>query len=697
MRTKLLLNEGWKFHLGDIPHKKVTGKYPTYMHSKAKNGLGAAMASFYDGDFEDVRIPHDYVVSGEFDPLFNDTQGALERKTAWYRRHFNLPCQIDGKRFILVFDGAGKNSTVWCNGSLAGQNQSLYNAFYMDITPYLLDNTTNTISVKIENDDIEGWWYEGAGIYRDVWLIITDEISVDMWGTYVKPTLVEDENWKVDVETTVWNNSMQNIDAQVVQSIIDSENNIITSVKTEISARYSENLINQQLEIKSPKLWDLETPNLYNLKTEIYTNGKKIDDYDTSFGFRTLKYDNEKGFFLNGRSVKQRGLCYHQDHSNLGIALSVTNHKHRIKMMKEMGVNAYRSAHNPTAPGFLDLCDQNGIMVMEENRWFNWSEKTKKELITTLKCARNHPSVVIWSMGNEEPLQNTETGKRLAEELTKLINLYDDTRPSTLALNAGYFTDYAPAVTQVLGANYNAPLYKEMHEKHPSKPIIASETSLAAGNRGIYFESENHDIMNRGGYVDDYDLKRGLVVGSSCKETIKCMEENDFVGGTYMWTGEEYRGEAQWPKLFASSGATDSCGFMKDKAYLIKSLWTTQPMVHVFPHWSLQGKQGDTIQVVAYNNACQVELFVNGESAGRKQNERFNPPQWFVEYQPGCIEAVAYDETGKIIATDKSVTAGEAKTLVIENELEGVTNTGEDFAFFTLYLLEADCKMKLQH
>ncbi|MFI3206027.1 MAG: glycoside hydrolase family 2 TIM barrel-domain containing protein [Clostridia bacterium] len=686
MREKFLLNEGWKFHLGDIPHKEVIGKYPTYMHSKAKNGLGAAMASFYDGDFENVRIPHDYVLFGEPNEKFNPTQGSFERKTAWYRRHFKLPCQVDGKRFILLFDGAGKKTTVWCNGCPAGQNQSMYNPFYMDITPYLLDEVVNTISVKIENDDIEGWWYEGAGIYRDVWLIITDEISVDVWGTYVNPTYIADKKWSVPVETTVWNCSDIYSDIEIKQSVINAQGEIIAFVTDTAKVGYGENIVKQEMSISNPEIWDLDTPNLYNLKTEIILDGKIIDDYDTSFGFRTIRYDSETGFYLNGRSVKQRGLCYHQDHSNLGVAIPKSIYEYRILEMKEMGANAYRSAHNPTAPGLLDLCDKNGIMVMEENRWFNWSDKTQNELITTLKCGRNHPSVVIWSIGNEEPLQNTVTGGRLVKQLRRLVKAYDTSRPTTIALNGGYFDSNAAAESDVVGVNYNIHLYDKMHETHPNKAIIASETACAAGTRGIHFQEEN---LLGGSYANDYDIQR-RITSASCAGTIKGMEIHPYISGTYLWTGQEYRGETYWPKLMSSSGATDSCGFEKDKSYLLKALWKSSPIVHVFPHWTQPGREGKNVRVVVYNNADSVELVVNGESKGIKCCEKYDAPEWNVEYQPGYIEAIAYDKDGKIIARDKSVTASEPVKLVIESMKNGISNTGEDIAMFKISMLDKD-------
>ncbi|MFI3326218.1 MAG: glycoside hydrolase family 2 TIM barrel-domain containing protein [Clostridia bacterium] len=685
MREKYLLNEGWKFHLGDISEPIVIGHYPTAMHSKAKNGLGAAAASFYDKDFVDVRIPHDYVLEGEVNSKFNGSAGSYKRETAWYRRHFKLPCEIGGKRIIVNFDGAGKNSKVWCNGFFAGENKSIYNSFYIDITPYLLDDETNTISVRIENDEVEGWWYEGAGIYRDVWLTITDEIAVDMWGTYVNPKLLDNANWDVAIETTIWNNIANSANVLVKQTVYDANGDEVKSVSNKTTVEYGETLFNQNLTVNKPKLWDTENCNLYNLKTEIFCEDVKKDEYDTSFGFRTISYDADTGFYLNGKSIKQRGLCYHQDHANQGVAMSHSLYEFRIQNMKRMGVNAYRFAHNPSAPGVLDLCDQYGIMVMEENRWFNWSEKSQKELKTMLKCARNHPSVVIWSVGNEEPVQSTKTGGRLVDSLTKLVKKYDETRPVTVALNGGYFDSYSAESSEVVGVNYNVQLYDKMRIRHKTKPIVASETAACSGTRGIYFEPDG----SNSGYCSDFDRVFGFANAKSCADTIRGMEVNPFICGTYMWTGQDYRGEAAWPGLIASCGVTDACGFFKDKTYLVKALWNKEDMVHVFPHWSLQGHEGEKLTLYTYSNGDQVELVVNGKSLGIKDYHKYEPASWDVVYEPGYIEAIAY-RNGKIIAKDKSVTTSSATKMLIESQLDNITNTGEDIAIFKISLQDKD-------
>ncbi|MFI3326220.1 MAG: glycoside hydrolase family 2 TIM barrel-domain containing protein [Clostridia bacterium] len=681
MRKKILLNDGWKFHLGDIPAKEIQGHYETYMHSKARNGVGAAMASFYDQDFKDVRLPHDYVLEGRPDKKFNESQGSLERKNAWYRRHFKLPFENKNKRIILLFDGAGQQTTVWCNGCLAGENKSLYNTFYMDITPYIFDDEINTISVHIQNEEVEGWWYEGAGIYRNVWMLVTDDIAVDVWGTYVNPILTQDDLWNVQIETTVWNNTATSTKVKVLQTIIDASGAEIKSTENEIITAYSENILNQTIKVQSPKLWDTQEPNLYKLITKTFVGDKITDEYETTFGFRTIKYEPATGFYLNGKSIKQRGVSAHYDHGNIGVALPETIHKNRVKNLKEFGFNAFRSSHNPVPPGFLDICDKNGVMVMEENRWFNWSDKSQKEIITMLKNGRNHPSVVVWSIGNEEPSQDTELGGRLVEHINKLVKKYDITRPVTLALNGGYYNSVSAEKSDVVGINHNVQLYPTIREAHPTKPIIATETGGGNGTRGCYFEK----IGGPGRYKNDLNLKSAFAASSNCIQTIEGVEKYPYMSGTYIWNLEDYRGEAQWPKLVADSGFSDGCGFAKDNSYLVKSFWTNKPMVHIFPSWSLQGREGEPIKLYTYTNADQVEVIVNGESLGIKDYNKYDPLKWDTVYQPGCIEAIAY-KNGVEIARDKSVTCGEAKTLKVENVFEDITNSGEDVAILKLYL-----------
>ena len=680
MRQTLLINDGWKFKLGKIKTNEIQGHFATYMHSKAKNGRGPEAASYYDADFKTVHLPHDYVIEGELDPQYNEANGSLKREEAWYRRYFDLPCKVDGKRFVLLFDGAGKKTTVWCNGHYAGENNSMYNSFHMDITPYLLEGEVNTLAVHIENDDLEGWWYEGAGIYRNVYLVITDEIAVDTYGTFINPTYKGNKEWESSVETTIHSE----VTAKIIvrQSILDQDGEVVSKTAGAYEVAYGKTTLEQSLTTINPELWNLETSYLYTLKTEIIREMTVIDTYTTRFGFRTLRFDGQKGFYLNEQPVKMRGVCLHQDHGNLGVAVPEGISRYRLEKLKTIGVNALRSAHNNPSTTLLDLCDELGILVMDENRWFNFSDRTQKELVSMLKRDRNHPSVVVWSIGNEEPLQNTITGKRLVESLSKIVKAYDTTRPVTLALNGGFYDSYAAKASDVVGVNYNLQGYDKFPLAHPNKAIIATESAASRNNRGMFFSTDSDKFS--GTYATAYDTKTSSF-GSSQIEAIEASETHDFVCGTFIWTGIEYRGEAAWPKLASASGLFDMAMFEKDTAYMAKALWTEAPMMHIMPHWSLpEDKIGTTLDVVTYTNADEVELIVNGESFGRQTVEKFKTMHWDVVYQPGWIKAIGY-RNNEVICEEHLTTVEKPQHFVIENVASQVTNTGEDVVIFKMW------------
>ncbi len=684
-RKKLLLNDGWKFALGEYETTPVIGKFDSYMHSKAKNGRGVARATYYDGDFETVHLPHDYVIAGDVDSKFNETAGSLERKTAWYRRHFKLPCDIDGSRVVLLFDGAGQKTTVWCNGHLAGENSSMYNSFYMDITPYLLDDSMQTISVKIENEDLEGWWYEGAGIYRDVWLIVTNDIAVDVWGTYVNPVKTSDNDWSVNVETTIYSAKINETKATVVQTLFTDNGEKVIESKNDVIIKVGENKTNQMLSMVNPVLWDLKSCAMYKMQTEIFVEKELIDSYQTDFGFRTIKFDGINGFYLNDTPVKIQGVCMHQDHADLGVAVPKKVQQYRIDKLKSVGINGYRCAHNNTAPEVLDICDRSGMLVIDENRWFNWSERTQKEVESMLKRDRNHPCVIVWSIGNEEPLQSTITGRRLTETLSAFVKRYDDTRPVTLALNGGFFDSYAAEASDVVGVNYVLHLYDQFSEAHPNKCILATESGAASNNRGVYFIEKDENRV--GGYYSTAYDEKVASFSSPYIEAIEASETHSNVGGTFMWTGMEYRGEALWPKLYAGGGMFDSCGFEKDNAGMVRACWLNEPVIHIMPHWNFE-EEGKMINVVVYTNTEEVELFVNGKLITKSATGRFNPLKITVPYESGEIFAIGYNNGEKVVE-QKIETTGNSVKFIVENETPIVTDSGEDVAILRVYTVDS--------
>ncbi len=684
MREILNMNKNWKFKTGEISVPPTKSHFATYMYSKSQNGLGAAAKSFYDGDFEEVSLPHDYVISSEVDEKNNESIGSLERDNAWYRKNFTLSKEDEEKRIVLLFDGAGEQAEVWINGHYAFCNTSMYNSFYVDATPYVTyENFTNTVVVKITNKDVEGWWYEGAGIYRNVYLIKTDDVSVDVWGTFVNPQKGDNDEWNVDIETTIFSlKCYENV--KIVNEILDAEGNLLATNSKNLSVNFGENKVSQEIHLKNPKLWDLDSCYIHKMLTKIYKNDTIVDSYETNFGFRTIEFVAQKGFYLNGNKVKLRGACVHQDHGNLGVAVPKSVMEYRIRKMKSVGMNAYRCAHNNPSPDLLEICDRLGVLVLDENRWFLHNENTKYQITSMLKRDRNHPSVILWSVGNEEPLQTTQVGRKIFSYLKGLVNEFDTSRPVSIAVNGFAFGSDVVNDSDVGSINYLITKYDEIMSGFSDKPIVSTESGASNNNRGVYFLDENKDYKSQ--YATAYDEKR-VDFGSSYADAIKASETHEFICGTFLWAGFEYRGEAEYPKLLCGSGIFDNCAIEKDNSYLVRSFWSDEPTLHIVPHWTHLGKEGVEIPVFVYTNADEVELFLNGNSLGRASVEPFSPPLFKVPYEKGSIKAVAYLK-GQIFAEKEIFTAGcpEKLQILLQNK---VTNNGEDALIAECTLLDS--------
>ncbi len=681
MRAKLNMNYGWKFHRGEIEYDAIRGHFATYMHSKAQSGQNAATPLFCEDDFETVDLPHDYVISTQPSEAFNASQGSYHRDPAWYRRSFELEESDRGKRMVLLFDGAGMKTEVWVNGHPAGNNESMYNSFYMDITPYLLyGNEVNTIAVHIVNDDLEGWWYEGAGLYRNVWLVQTAPIAVDVWGTYVNPMKQEADKWEVAIETTLYNISTQ-ATVEVAQRVCDAQGHVVAENETTVAVQYGKNTFKQAVCVNNPTLWDLKECTQYKVITEVCQEGTVIDTYETPFGFREIAFTPDKGFFLNGEHVKLRGACIHQDHGMLGVAVPKSIMAYRLQKLKEAGINGYRCAHNNPAPEILELCDEMGILVIDENRWFNLSERSMKQLTSMCLRDRNHPSIIAWAVANEEPLQSTAMGGEMVRQLKEYVHTLDQTRPVTIALNGGFYDSPAANASDIIAPNYNIHNYEKMHEANPTKAIVTTESSASANTRGIYFGDEKEE----GAYELSYDDRR-VDFGSSYREAIQASEEREYVCGTFIWTGIDYRGEAAWPKLSSGIGILDNCAIEKDTFHLTKSYWKDEPMVHILPHWNLEGHENETISVHVYTNVEAVELFKDGVSLGVKEVDWEHEVIFDVVYTPGTLRAVGFNK-GEKVAEEILTTAKAAKEVVVEVKNQ-VTNNGEDAYAIEAHLVD---------
>ena len=503
MREKILFDKGWKFHRGDLCMRNTVMKGPDYMGSKTERMLiGAAAYDYKDesdsydpskmsGDlWENVSLPHDYVIEQTPSPEYPQALGYLKYENAWYRKHFTLDKEDADKRITLYFEGVATNATVYLNGCLMKHNFCGYTPFEVDITDIAYFDKENVLAVYTDSSTHEGWWYQGGGIYRHVWLIKTNPVAVDLWGVYINPVKAEDK-WNVNVETTVINSSMKNENICIRSIILDSSGCMIAQTSTDMTANFKDKTVAAQcIDVKEPKLWDTDAPNLYTLVTRIYKTdtGELIDETEDTFGFRTFRFDSEKGFILNDRQIKLKGVCSHQDFGITGKAVPDNIYEYRIDLIKEMGANAYRTSHYPHAEATMDALDKKGILVMDETRWYESTDEGISQLETLIKRDRNHPSVILWSIGNEEPKHVTEQGRRIAENMITAARRLDSSRPITTAVSNDPINSTVLDLVDVIGVNYNLNQYDDIHRLYPDKPFVSTECCATATTRGSYLD-----------------------------------------------------------------------------------------------------------------------------------------------------------------------------------------------------------------
>ncbi len=669
-----------------------------------------------DSAWRTVHLPHDYVLESAFTPTGDASHGSLIPVAAWYRKTFTLPAADKGKDLWLDFDGAYRDSKVYLNGQLLGEHLCGYTPFRYDISETAHYGGKNLLAVQVNPQKEEGWWYEGGGIYRHVWLNVADPVHIAPWGTFVTTKLPEPgpdgagAPATVAVKTTIQYPALfhDNGSFRLVFHITDPAGHNVASasapVYTPADLQAHLNQVVQTVTVTKPLLWSIETPRLYTLHTEIQQGNKVIDATDTPFGIRTIRFDAAQGFFLNGKPVKIKGTCNHQDFAGVGVAMPDSLLYWRIKKLKEMGSNAYRMSHNPPTAELLDACDKLGMLVMDENRHLGDTEDGKAapdtpatdlhELESMILRDRNHPSIIMWSMCNEEPIQGSPDGARIFKAMKAAVDKDDGTRPVTCAMNGGY--DSAVGITSVedmQGINYNPGAYDGFHKAHPAMPLYGSETGSTVSARGIY-TSEHWDRYygdQANAYVNAYD-DNAPPWAQTAEDAWKPIADRPFVAGGYVWTGFDYKGEPTpfgWPDINSNFGIMDQCGFPKDNYYYYQSVWGDKPIVHVLPHWNWTGKEGRPINVWAYSNAAQVELALNGTSLGRKEMPKNGHLEWNVPYAPGTLTATGYDATGKVIATDKVETTGAPAALKLSTDRTTLTADGEDLTMIEVDVVDA--------
>jgi beta-galactosidase len=686
-RERLLLDFGWRFRFGHShdPKKDLGFGGLSAGFQKTGNLLAAGHPAFDDTDWTPVDLPHDWAIGL---PFTNDPQLANkgsyplgrdypETSVGWYRRVFELPATDAGRRISLEFDGVYRDALVVLNGYYIGQHGGGYDPFSFDVTDFAKPGTRNVVLVRVDATLSDGWFYEGAGIYRHTWLVRTSPVRVKQWGAFARAT-VRANGATVAIRTEVENLEKDARDVRVISIVVDPAGKVVGQAASPRQSipNLDERTYEQSVDVPQPALWSLEARNLYTLVSEVESGGVISDRSETRFGIRSLRFDPLQGFFLNGTSVKVKGTCNHQDHAGLGVALPDAMQRYRVKTLQEMGCNALRTSHNPPTPELLDACDDLGMLVLAETRMLSSNPQGLAQFEHMIRCHRNHPSVFLWSMGNEEMVSATETGLRILTTMKQAALKHDDSRPVTVAPPPfGDLGRAGLAVCDVMGYNYADPQAEAYHKANPSMPVIGTENVSAVGTRGIYATDKAT------GVVSSYEpyTNTGRASGRGWWQFVSA---RPWLAGGFIWTGFDYRGEPSpytWPNISSQYGVLDLCGFPKDTFYYYQSWWTTTPVLHVLPHWNWPGLEGKDIVVWAYSNLDRVELVHNGRSLGAKDVAKDQHLAWTVPYAPGFIEARGF-RGGRQVMTARRETTGAPAKLTLRTDRSDLAADGEDVA-----------------
>jgi beta-galactosidase len=693
------LDFDWRFHRGDIPG--------VLLHDSTNQTLSPTPdflnPAYDDSSWQNVNVPHDYIVEGAFDPKAEKQHGYLPVEPGWYRKTISIPATDQGRRLWLEFDGVYRDSQMWLNGHFLGRHASGYTSFCYDVSKFAEPGTNNLLVVRVDPTKFEGWWYDGGGIYRHTRLIAVAPVHVSPWGVNViakvgNPGDGVQADAQLQITSTLANDVDAAARATVLSEVIDAEGRVVTGKKsTHRLAAKSSFDFQQSLALSKANLWSCEHPYLYRLRTSVFVRGKMVDQVTTDFGVRTIRFDANRGFFLNGKPIKIKGTCNHQDFAGVGVALPDRIHDFRVQKLKEMGANAMRFSHNEMAPELLDACDRLGILVMAENRHLGDSPEILGQLENLVRRDRNHPSIVLWSISNEEKEQGSELGARQGRAMVKVIRQLDNTRPITAAMNNGIGHGLT-GVLDIQGFNYHPDTYDEVHGEFPKMPLIATEISAAVGTRGSYAREPftvPKDTARYEGNPSPCQVAAYDVNAPDWAETAgvawKAIAERPWMAGGFVWCGFDYRGEPtpfDWPAISSQYGIMDTCGFPKDAYYYYQSWWSDKPVLHLFPHWNWRGKEGQNIEVWCFSNCKQVELFLNGQSLGKKPMSQYSHLDWNVKYEPGTLTAKGYDDEGKIIAENKVETTGEPVAVVLEPDQTTVKADGRDISLVTVKIVD---------
>ncbi len=707
-RTVQTLKDHWKFTKG--------------------NPKNASQSDFDDSKWEDVTVPHDWAIYGTFDKEVdkqttaitqNGEQVATEKTgrtgalpyigEAWYRTTFSVPNFDGNKKVLILFEGAMSEPEVFINGKKVGEWKYGYAYFYFDITEYLNNTDNNTLAVKLTNKGLSSRWYPGAGLYRNVSIITKNKQSIDQWGTFITTPFITPEVAKVNIKTKV---SGENL--RFVTEILDADG---FNINTDTTDKMFGNQFEQNIAVKNPKLWSPETPYLYTAVSKLYSGDTLKDEVRTKFGIREIKYDAKTGFSLNGEVRKFKGVCLHHDLGPLGTAVNISALRRQLTILKDMGCNAIRSSHNMPSLEQLELCDEMGFMFLAESfdEWakpkvqngYNlyFEDYAEKDVINLVHATRNHPSIVMWSAGNEVPDQWGNEGVKRAKWLQDIFHREDPTRPVTVGMDQvkAVMESGFGALLDVPGLNYRVHLYEEAFEKFPQGYILGSETASTVSSRGIYkFPVEKASMKTYDDFQSSsYDLEY-CSWSNLPDDDFVLQDDKPWVIGEFVWTGFDYLGEPTpydeaWPSRSSYFGMIDLAGIPKDRYYLYRSRWNTDDeTLHILPHWNWEGREGETTPVFVYTNYDSAELFLNGKSLGIQRKTKDTPQNryrlmWMdVKYEPGTLKVVALDKNGKAISEKEVKTAGKPHQLILDPDVKTLKANGEDLAFVTVSVVDKD-------
>ncbi len=769
LRERLSLDADWRFQKGDpsgtegrLAYEKIkswvmaTGNEFVTDKSEASStrpagnlgeDISYTRSNFDDSNWRQLNLPHDWGIEGPFNQEYPGETGKLPWwGVGWYRKHFQIPAADKGRRLCLEIDGAMSYSSVWLNGKFVGGWPYGYASFELDLTPYIQFGAENVLAIRLDNPPDSSRWYPGGGIYRNVWLVKTAPVHIGHWGTYLTTPEVNASAATVNLKATLENDTASPASLKVSTQLYElgPDGQKIGAVvassppqNIQVAAHASE-ASETSIRLTRPKLWNLQRPNLYTAITTIEQDGKPVDRYETRFGIRTIKFDTNLGFFLNGEHVRLNGVCDHHDLGPLGSAISVRALERQLEILKEMGVNAIRTSHNPPAPELLELCDRMGLVVMDEafDCWKRAKKKNDYHLLfddwhekdwrAQLRRDRNHPSVILWSTGNEISEQRTPEGQKIARELVSIAHEEDPTRPATAACNyteAGY--NGFQKLMDVFGFNYKPEEYGKFRQSNPLIPLFASETASTVSTRGEYFFPVSDD-KSKGFFdfqVSSYDLYAPPWATPPDAE-FRGQDEFPFTAGEFVWTGFDYLGEPtpyggdstsmlnftdaaiqarmaeelkasgkiKVPSRSSYFGIIDLDGFKKDRFYIYQARWRSNfPMAHILPHWNWPERQGQVTPVHVYTSGDEAELFLNGRSLGRRKLEKFQYRlRWDdVVYEPGELKVVAY-KNGKRWAEDVVKTTGPASRVLLKPDRAAIKADGQDLSFVTVSITDRE-------